>query len=126
MQNWLGTCGKDLRISDSDVPCVENMILVAALCVPVFLVTVFDTGILFQVGVFLYGCANGLIVLGLGQVVTWNDLVKQFQKGAASFHFTLLSARIIFRTCSTTLVIDVENATVMSVLMAVVVTRMWL
>lgn len=55
--------------------------LVAALCIPVFLVVQFDTGILYQVGVFAYGCINGLFVLGLGQVVTWNDLVKQFENG---------------------------------------------
>jgi hypothetical protein len=45
----------------------------------------FDTGIFYQVGVFLYGCMNGLMVLGLGQVVAWNDLVKQFEKGSAPF-----------------------------------------
>jgi hypothetical protein len=60
---------------------VENLILVGALCLPIFLVVQFDTGIMYQVVVFAYGCMNGLVNLGLGQVVTWNDLVKQFERG---------------------------------------------
>jgi hypothetical protein len=39
----------------------------ACLCFPVFLVVCFDTGILYQVAVFLYGCTNGLFVQKLGQ-----------------------------------------------------------
>lgn len=62
---------------------MENMVLVLALCFPVFMVVLFDTGILYQVGVFVFGCTDGLTKLGLGQVVTWNDLVKQFERGAA-------------------------------------------
>lgn len=85
MQDWLGTCGNDLLIGDSGIPCVENLILVGALCLPVFLVVLFDTGIMYQVVVFAYGCMNGLVNLGLGQVVTWNDLVKQFERGMAIF-----------------------------------------
>lgn len=65
------------------MPCIENMVLVLALCFPVFMVVLFDTGILYQVGVFVFGCSDGLVKLGLGQVVTWNDLVKQFERGAA-------------------------------------------
>ena len=86
MQNWLGTCGDDLVIGSSNVPCIENMVLVGALCLPIFLVVQFDTGLLYQVVVFAYGCTNGLVVLGLGQVVTWNDLVKQFERGAIHLH----------------------------------------
>jgi hypothetical protein len=81
VQNWLGTCGNDGVIADTKLPCVENFILVGALCLPVFLVVQFDTGIFYQVVVFAYGCMNGLVNLGLGQVVTWNDLVKQFERG---------------------------------------------
>ena len=57
--NWLETCGADLEIADTNIPCAENMVLVVALCFPIALVTVFDTGILYQVAVFLYGCTNG-------------------------------------------------------------------
>lgn len=98
MQNWLGTCGDDLVIRSSNVPCIENMVLVGALCLPIFLVVQFDTGLLYQVIVFAYGCTNGLVLLGLGQVVTWNDLVKQFERGAVhgnskkACHFKTTSA----------------------------------
>eukprot|EP00892_Ulva_mutabilis_P001697 jgi/Ulvmu1/11528/UM078_0017.1 len=92
-QNWLGTCGDDLVIGGSDVPCVENMLLVLALCFPVFMVVLFDTGILYQVGVFVFGCTDGLIKLGLGQVVTWNDLVKQFERGVDGFNRKVLSPK---------------------------------
>lgn len=47
-QDWLGTCGADLQIASSNVPCVENLVLVAALLLPIFLVVLFDTGILYQ------------------------------------------------------------------------------
>lgn len=85
-QEWLSTCGTDPdspypRIAGTNIPCVENLLLIGALCFPVFLVVQFDTGIFYQVAVFFYGCLNGLLILGLGQVVTWNDLVKQFEKG---------------------------------------------
>lgn len=90
-QEWFQTCGADTAdpddlfrsYGDTNIPCVENIVLIGALCFPVFLVVQFDTGIFYQVGVFVYGCLNGLLFLGLGQVVTWNDLVKQFEKGAA-------------------------------------------
>ena len=75
--NWLNTCGSDQVIGSTDIPCIENMVLVIALCFPVFLVTIFDTGILYQVAIFLYGCLNGLFVQKLGQVVSWNDLIVQ-------------------------------------------------
>jgi hypothetical protein len=91
-QEWLWTCSgegdSDLPYSaypNTNIPCAQNIVLIAALCFPVFLVVQFDTGIFYQVGVFLYGCMNGLMVLGLGQVVAWNDLVKQFEKGSAPF-----------------------------------------
>lgn len=68
-----------------------------ALCFPIFLVTVFDTGILYQIGVFVYGCSNGLFVQKLGQVVTWNDLIKLFEKGVNSFGHRMLSVRALER-----------------------------
>lgn len=89
--NWLETCGNDSRIANTKIPCVENMVLVVALCFPVFLVTVFDTGILYQVAVFLYGCSNGLLIQNLGQVVTWSDLIKLFERGVERFPVCMLS-----------------------------------
>jgi hypothetical protein len=89
--NWLETCGEDSRIGETKIPCVENMVLVVALCFPVFLVTVFDTGILYQVAVFLYGCTNGLLIQNLGQVVTWTDLIKLFERGVERFPKCMLS-----------------------------------
>ena len=82
--NWLNTCGPDAEIGNTNIPCVENMVLVVALCFPVFLVTVFDTGILYQVAVFLYGCTNGLFVQKLGQIVSWNDLIVSVRRPRAS------------------------------------------
>ena len=61
------------------------------LCFPVFLVILFDTGILYQVAVFLYGCTNGLFVQKLGQVVSWSDLIVQFEKGVSGFRSRMLS-----------------------------------
>jgi hypothetical protein len=86
-----GTCGSDLTIAKSKIPCVENMVLVAALCIPIFLIIMFDTGILYQVGVFVYGCTNGLAMLGLGNIVTWNDLIKHFERGAEHCSSSLLT-----------------------------------
>lgn len=59
--------------------------------------TVFDTGILYQIGVFLYGSINGLFVQKLGQVVTWNDLIKTFERGVNSFGRRMLSVRALER-----------------------------
>lgn len=86
---WFDSCsdsasGDYKTYGDTAIPCAGNMVLIIALCFPVFLVVQFDTGIFYQVAVFFYGCINGLLVLGLGQVVTWNDLVKQFEKGVVS------------------------------------------
>lgn len=44
-----------------------------------------------QIGVFLYGCANGLAMLGLGTIVQWNDLIKGFERGAECCSSSLLS-----------------------------------
>lgn len=68
------------------------MILVVALCFPIFLVTVFDTGILYQVAVFVYGALNGLFVQKLGQVITWSDLVRSFDTGVTEFQKRMMSA----------------------------------
>lgn len=100
-QAWLDSCSasedSDFNsYGDTNIPCAENIVLIIALCFPVFLVVQFDTGIFYQVAVFFYGCLNGLLVLGLGQVVTWNDLVRQFEKGKVSAPFAcwLLDSRL--------------------------------
>lgn len=88
-RRWLRTCDGD--IGDTNIPCAENMVLVAALCFPIFLVTLFDTGIFYQVAVFIYGCLNGLFVQKLGQVVTWSDLITSFDRGVRQFRERMLS-----------------------------------
>ena len=59
----------DGEFSGSSLPYPDaDCILVFAICLLALLIVIVDTGVFYQVGVFVYGCGNGLLRLNLGLV----------------------------------------------------------
>lgn len=66
-EGWLSI--DEGNIKGTSIPYPDgDWILVGALALPALIMVMVDTGVFYQLAVFVFGCSNGLFHLNLGQV----------------------------------------------------------